>query len=58
MKEGGLNVPPQKKPESTDDRDSAYDSEDDESEDITDSDEDLQPVAGNGLLEQIFNLQN
>ncbi len=57
MNEAGLQVPPQKKPESTDDKDSAYDSEDDDS-DFTDSDEELAPVAGNGLLEQIFNLQN
>ncbi len=47
MKEGGLSVPPQKKPESTEDRDSAYDDEDDVDDsdsDFTDSDDDRAPV--------------
>ena len=52
MKEGGLKVPPQKKPESTEDRDSAYDDEEDEDDsDLTDSDEECTLVQGNGLLE-------
>ncbi len=55
MKEGGLSVPPQKKPESMEDRDSGCDEveeeDEDDSSDYTDSDDDRAPVQGNGLLE-------
>lgn len=52
MKEGGLSVPPQKKPELTEDRDSAYDDEDDDDDsDYTDSDDDRKPAPGGNLLE-------
>ncbi len=59
MKEQGLSVPPQKKSEALEDDhdDEEEDESDDSDSDFTDSDDDRKPAPGNGLLEQIFNIQ-